>query len=383
MSAPYPRILFVDHAAVLGGAELSLLDLARAHAGAARVVLLGDGPFRRVLEQAGVATQLLPAPALMTVGREDAAPGWRVWAGLGSAALRLLPAIAEHEVIHCNSQKAFAAAAVAGRFARRPVLWHLRDMLTADHFSAAMRRMAVTTANLFAARVICNSRATADAFAAAGGDPRRVRVLYNGIDPSPFRCEAAPAARARLGWAERPTVGCFSRLSPWKGQHVLVRALADLPGVQAVFVGDALFGEDAYAAGLRRQAEDLGLGGRVRFTGFRPDVPELMAACDLIVHTSVAPEPFGRVIVEGMLAGRPVIAADAGGAREIVIGGETGLLVPPGDAAALAGAAAALLADPARAQAFASRGRARARTRFSRAGMLAGFAAILRGLDPV
>jgi glycosyltransferase involved in cell wall biosynthesis len=306
----------------------------------------------------------------------------RAWGGLGSAALRLLPLMAVHDVVHCNSQKAFAAAAAAAWLARRPVLWHLRDMLTPEHFSAAMRRLAVRTANLFAARVVCNSQATARAFVAAGGHARLVRVLYNGIDASAFADEPPSAARDALGLVEGFTVGCFSRLSPWKGQHVLLQALGELPGVRALVVGEALFGEEEYARGLRRQAERLGVADRVRFLGFRSDVPRLMAACDVIAHTSVAPEPFGRVIVEGMLAGRPVVATDAGGAREIVAHAENGLLVPPGDAAALAAAIRSLRADPARARALAASGRRLALDRFSRAGMARGFGEVVREVWP-
>jgi glycosyltransferase involved in cell wall biosynthesis len=143
--------------------------------------------------------------------------------------------------------------------------------------------------------------------------------------------------------------------------------------VHGLIVGDALFGEDAYAADLQRKAADLGLGDRVHFLGFRRDVPKLMAACDIIVHTSVAPEPFGRMVVEGMLSGRPVIASDAGGVREIVTDGRTGRLTPPGDARALAEVLRATLDDAEVSRNMADAGRAWARDRFSRERMLLDF----------
>ena len=85
-----------------------------------------------------------------------------------------------------------------------------------------------------------------------------------------------------------------------------------------ILVGDALFGEQDYVKQLHQQIEELQLQNRVKFLGFRNDIPLLMAACDLVAHTSTSPEPFGRVIVEAMLSGTPVVAAASGGAVELV-----------------------------------------------------------------
>jgi glycosyltransferase involved in cell wall biosynthesis len=101
-------------------------------------------------------------------------------------------------------------------------------------------------------------------------------------------------------------------------------------------VGDALFGEQDYVQQLHQQVAKLGLETRVQFLGFRFDIVPLMSACDLIAHTSTAPEPLGRVIIEGMLCGRPVVAADAGGATELVEPGRTGWLFAPNNVQQLA-----------------------------------------------
>jgi glycosyltransferase involved in cell wall biosynthesis len=111
-------------------------------------------------------------------------------------------------------------------------------------------------------------------------------------------------------------------------------------------VGDALFGEQAYAATLHARAAQPDLAGRVHFLGFRSDIPALMCSMDIIAHTSTAPEPFGLVIVEAMLARRPVIATAAGGALEIVLRQQTGLLVAPGSIAELHDALSYILANP-------------------------------------
>ncbi|MFP3186298.1 MAG: glycosyltransferase family 4 protein, partial [Paraburkholderia sp.] len=144
--------------------------------------------------------------------------------------------------------------------------------------------------------------------------------------------------------------GLFGRLAPWKGQHVALEALARLPELHLVLVGSALFGEEAYAESLREQAARLGVGERLQFAGFRDDMPAWMKAVDVILHTSTEPEPFGRVIIEGMAAGRPVIAAAAGGVKEIVRHRKNGWLVPPGNVEALTEAIDILHAAPELAQ---------------------------------
>jgi glycosyltransferase involved in cell wall biosynthesis len=273
-----------------------------------------------------------------------------------------------YDVLYANSQKAFVIGAVAGKLANKPVVWHLHDILTAEDFSRAHRWLAVNLANRMVARVLANSKASAAAFAESGGQPRRVRVVYNGIDPAPFesvRPTEVDALREELNPARVPLVGVFGRLAPWKGQHVLLEALTHLPKVHALVVGEALFGEYAYRKALLERAKALGVANRVRFLGFRQDIPRLMRLSDVVVHTSTAPEPFGRVIVEGMLARKPVMATRAGATVEIIEDGVNGVLVSPDDAKALGRALADLLADPARARALAEAGHLSALERFS------------------
>lgn len=373
-----PKVLFTDHAGVLGGAELSLLDIAAHFAASSAVLLFADGPFRGRLEQAGVQVRLVHAPQAVSgvskqgrLGRDLRAVG-----GVLKLAWSVARQARAFDVLYANSQKSLVISAVAGQIARRPVIWHLRDMLarTSD-FSSAHLRLVITLANRFTARVIANSQATAAAFVQSGGRTERIRVVYNGIDAAAF--DAAPreesaALRQTLGLGDQPVVGVFSRLAPWKGQHILLEALPTLPGVHALLVGEALFGEDAYAERLQQQARTLNIAERVHFLGFCCNIPALMRLVDVVVHTSTSPEPFGRVLVEGMLARRPVVATRAGAAVEIIDDRRTGRLTPPGDAAALAAVLQELLDDRAEAAALATRGRATAEQRFSLPALLSG-----------
>lgn len=372
-----PRALFVDHAGVLGGAELCLLDIARYYPGTAKVLLFADGPFRRRLERAGVAVEVLRAPGVVEGIRREEGSGrsLRAAPAVLRLGLRLARAARGYDVIYANSQKASVVGALAGRIARKPVIWHLHDIMTAEHFSRTHRRLAIAVGNGLVRRVVANSVATAEAFAQSGGEAGKVRVVYNGIDPSPYDSVApaeVEALRRELGLDGSPVVGLFSRLAPWKGQHVLIEALTRLPGVHALLVGGALFGEHAYAESLREQAVGRGVADRVHFLGFREDVPGLMRLSNVVVHASVAPEPFGRMIVEGMLARRPVVASRSGGATEIVEDGVSGALVPPGDPGALAAALNDLLANAPKSRAMAATGYANALDRFSLQAMIDG-----------
>ena len=372
------KTLYLSHAAALGGAELYLHDYLKycgsnRHNQGSKVLLFAEGEFAASLRAVGAEVEVVAAPQkLLGVTRE--ARGYKslgVASGLLALARKVARTAADYDVIFANSQKAFMVGALAALTSRKPLVWCLHDILTAEHFSAANRKLVITLANLTGALVVANSQATADAFVEAGGRAAKVRVVYNGIDVDAYHKSGAaadPAAtdlRRNLGIGDAPVVGVFSRLSAWKGQHVLLEALTELPGVHVVLVGDALFGEDAYAERLREQTQRWGLGDRVHFLGFRRDIPELMRCVDIVAHTSVTAEPFGRVVVEGMLSAKPVIATRAGAIPEIISDGETGLMVEPGNASALAAAISATLTAPERAAALGTAARRAARERFS------------------
>lgn len=333
------KILFLDQSGQLAGAELCLLDIAKSYRDRCLVGLFTDGAFRQILEENQIPVQVLASNAI-AVRKES---GWLH--GLSSLG-QLLPLVLKvaqlshhYDVIYANTQKALVVGAFASLLSRRPLVYHLHDILSTDHFSPTNRRLAVTLANHVVSQVITVSQATKAAFIAAGGRPELAEVVYNGFDPQAYhydRTQVEPL-KHQLGLDGKFVVGHFSRLSPWKGQHVLIEALEFCPEhVIALIVGDALFGEQEYVQALQAQVADKGLQARVRFLGFQPDVVPLMHSCDVITHTSIAPEPFGRVIVEAMLCGRPVIATQLGSALELANSGLPCRLVAPGNSLELA-----------------------------------------------
>jgi glycosyltransferase involved in cell wall biosynthesis len=183
----------------------------------------------------------------------------------------------------------------------------------------------------------------------------RVSVVHNGIDPQPY-LSAEPA--------DLPVppgvfvVGTVAHLSPKKGFAELLRAAARVPGAHFVIAGDGPMRPELARAA---QAE---LKGRLHLLGWREDVPALMRRIDAYCLPSRR-EPFGLVLVEAMAAGRPVVAFRSGGAPEVVVDGETGLLAPPGDADALAACIQRLAGDPQLRRRLGDAGRSRALSHFT------------------
>jgi glycosyltransferase involved in cell wall biosynthesis len=337
-----PRILFLDQSGSLGGAELCLLDIAKTYRDHCSIALFSDGPFRHLLETHDINVQIVgkKAIALTKDGtlRQSLSAIGETWPRITAIAT----AARQYDLIYANTPKALVIGAIASLLAQKPLIYHLHDIISPEHFSPINIQLLIRLANSRALHIIANSEASRTAFIQSGGKSDCISVIYNGFDPNQYAIDPLlrPQIRNLWNWPkDQFIIGHFSRLSPWKGQHILLEALKYCPEeIVAVFVGDALFGEDDYRSMLIEKVEALGLGDRVKFLGFQAQVPDLMSACDLITHTSTAPEPFGRVIVEAMLTGIPVIAAGAGGALEIVEHNRTGWLTPPDDAQALAAA---------------------------------------------
>jgi glycosyltransferase involved in cell wall biosynthesis len=387
MNSPGRQLLFLTHAGDPGGAEYKMIDLCRAAGPSAEVMLLQHGSLEALLRGHQIRYSVAPmSRAARSVRKEGgllsilkAVPGTLAMVGSVVRAGRRSGALV------CFSQKSFVLASLAKAFMRRPIVWFMNDILSPEHFSPWLIRMLVAVSRYSADHVVLNSQASLSAWTRAGGRVRNVSVIYPGTDESdnPDRLKHAEdvASYKRQYCPEgRPLIGMFGRISRWKGQHVFLKAIARLPQVNAIVVGGSLFDEEAYEKSVRQLAKELGIEHRVTFTGHVSDVMTRMAACDVVAHCSTAPEPFGLVIVQAMLAGVPVIASDAGGAREIVTEGRTGQLTPLQDDAALANAIRRYLDDPRWSIDLAREARERAKEKFSGAAMANGFFRVLESL---
>jgi starch synthase (maltosyl-transferring) len=210
---------------------------------------------------------------------------------------------------------------------------------------------------------------------ATGG---RIRVIPNGVDVERF-AHGAPRAQTRLALGvpdDAPVLLAVGELTTRKDPQLLLDALARLHahGLRPCLL---LAGDGAERPRLEQRASELRLAEHVRFLGFRTDVPDLLAAADLLVHAAHL-EGFGYAVAEAMAAGLAVVATKASSIPEIVVDGETGLLFPPGDADALAAAVETYLGDPERRARDGARGRERVRTEFSRSRRLEELEGFLR-----
>ena len=383
------KVLFVSHAAGRGGAELFLRDvISRFSSLDASALFFQDGPIVADIRSSGIPTLVLGAkgrPVTLKRGSGFVAL-LRAAPDLVATVLRLVGVVRRYDIVCANSQKAFFLAAIAARLTGRPFVWILHDIVTDPSFSRSMRMAIRIFVRHFTSLVIVNSEASGRALSAIGAAPGKMVVVYNGFDAPAAAPDQRQAVRARI-FAEIdardvPTVGLFGRVARWKGQHVLIDALGRHPDLQAFIVGDATYEDESYERGLRRQVEETGCAGRVHFLGFRSDVVTLMEAVDVVAHTSITPEPFGRVIVEAMARGRPVVAARGGGVDEIVRDGIDGLLVASGDAPALGMAIRRLIDDPDLARTIGRAGHVTARDRFAIATTMTRLEEALRGMLP-
>lgn len=282
------------------------------------------------------------------------------------AALRLARVIRESkaDVVHLgNGVRANFDGVLACLLTRTPCVCHVKGF---EKYSDRERWAA-----RYIDALVPMTRAVEEHCAAGGIRGRTTRVIYDALDESHYRADREPAdVRAEIGLHNGdPCVGVAGNIQEWKGQKVLVEAMAkvvrQVPAARALIIGGVHRAGAAYNDELEQQIRGLQLGDSVLITGFRRDIANVMNALDVVVHTSVRPEPFGRVILEGMLLGKPVVASAAGGVPELIEDGETGFLIRPGDADALAERLVTLLKNPQLRDRIGRKSQAWARQRFS------------------
>lgn len=327
------RVLFASHTGHVSGGEHSLLDLLAAlPTGVSAEVACPPGDLARRLPRShpipgtDASLRLHPLFTPRAVARMARA-GWR---------LRAIARRTGADVVHANSIRAGLVALVARAAGGPPVVVHVRDRLP----DGRLGRLTLALLTRFAAAVVGNSEYTLD------GVPKGGRALRAAV-PSPVDLARFDPSRVdrvrtreRLGLGvDTPVLGVVGQLTPWKAQDDAIRILrgvrAGIPDATLLLAGTAKFVSEetrydnrTFVGALHAMCADFGLDGAVRFLGEREDVPDLLAALDVLLVPSWA-EPFGRVVIEGMAMGIPVIATAEGGPAEIVEDGADGVLLPP------------------------------------------------------
>lgn len=286
------------------------------------------------------------------------------------------------DIVHVRSRAPAWSALWAARAAKVPLVATYHGAYEAKSALKRLYNSAMVRADL----VIANSAFTASAIRAQYEvDASRLIVIPRGADLQRFDPASVSGQRVAAiaqNWGVNPEEGALrlllpARLTPWKGHDTAIEAISRLAGgargggtgqrrkLQLIFAGDAQ-GRDDFASGLRRDIETRGVRDLIQLVGHCTDMAAAYAWSDAVLAPSTRPEAFGRVAAEAGAMGKPVIASDHGGAREVVVDGETGFLTPPGDVAALADAieAIAVMTPPSR-HAMGTRARERIASAFS------------------
>lgn len=377
---PAFRLLVVNHAVELGGAErvlFRLLDTLDPELFEPSLACPFEGPVTEEARRRDIPLYLgHPSARLLAIKRQSLGKDRLSMAAysfdMAASVVRLARLVRSEgfDLVLTNSAKADIYGTMAARLAGRPSVMRLHDIVDYQAFNRINVWLLKNTARLLANRVITVSRATENAMADLGVPRSKLVTVYNGIDLE-AEGTAVDGARVRreLGIeAAAPLAGLVGRLVDWKGPDYFIKAAArvaaGVPGARFALIGDAVFGEKGYVDSLKELAGSLGIADRVVFTGFRDDVSRIIASLDVLVHASTLPDPLPTVLVEAMARSRPVVASDAGGVPEIVADGVTGFTVPPRDTGAIAEAMAALLSDPEKARRMGLAGLERARELF-------------------
>jgi len=350
------RVLFFDHTAKMSGGERSLLlildkiDKTRFYP---LLVTPEEGPLTREAVSRGIDVTIIGLPTAV-IERKRSKTGIIF---LLFSFIALVPAVVKLvllirkcsiDLVYTNSQKAHLIGLCAGLCAGVPVIWHFRDIVTEAH----LRKLMSYSGALFATGIIAISRAVAAQFTICSRVSGKVMVIHNAIDISDFqkrKRESHADLRKEFHLPEKSVIiASVGQIAEWKGQEYCIYAARELvrrfDNVYFFIIGKPLFKEENYNIHIHTLVKELNLEQRVFFTGFRRDIPALMHEVNFLLHTPVEPEPFGRVLIEAMAAGTPVVAFDNGATAE-VLRGNMGLLVRPLDTRGIIKAISILLKD--------------------------------------
>jgi glycosyltransferase involved in cell wall biosynthesis len=371
------KILYISHSAELYGAEqclLLLLDNLDKDRFSPVVVLPKDGPLKQKLVDISIPVEIIPSIRSWLSRKNQI---WRLLLLIAIipfvlfSVLRLRRLIAAYDIalVHTNSL-VIIDGALAARLSKIPHIWHAREILipeTAHKFFLGPQA-AISIIEHLSDRVIAISDAVHQNFRQAI-QPSQIETIYDGVETATRSTLARHQIRQTLGVSDDiPLIGEIAQINPVKGYEDLVIAAAIVRQVipNAVFIG---VGNSSKADLLYKQRiidliKQYNLQDSFKLIGFRDDIPEILSALDLLILPSRY-EPFGRVLIEAMAAGKPVVGTQVGGIPEIIEDGVTGLLVPPYSPNALAKAITTILQDPARAQQMGRAGQQRVQTHFN------------------
>ena len=373
-------VVFVESAAAMGGVQFSTLYLAQQLDSAMwqpLVVCPEEGDLTDACRDSGIAVHSLDCPKMRAtsfqIGRNFVrVPNPVNWAWDGWAILivarklaRLLQQLNPDVVV----TKGLFSHFYGGLAARRlgiPCVWHVQDFIS-ERFWKLYQRFFGQVARWIPDHVVVDGASISRQLHRTVQD--RITVIHNGVDTKVFRPDVdGQGIRRELGIpVDAMVIGHAGRITPWKGQHYLVEAFArvatGMENIYLLLVGAPVFDSDTYLRELVKLTSKLGLNHRVKFAGYRQDMPVALAAMDIFAFTSVEKDTCPLTLLSAMSSGLPIIAFDIEGVQEVLPDGEQ-FLVPVGRVDALAGSIAKLLSNAALRRQLAASARGRAEAKF-------------------
>ena len=354
------KVLYVSPVGERGGAETVLLNILKHHdleRFTPIACVLKEGPLVEQMRRLGVRTFVFPTTRFRDIRRTLRVVG----------EIRRVVKNEDVDIVFGNMAMGHLYGGLASFGTRAKRVWFQHGIPKRND------PVSWLAALLPAERIYANSRASLQAQERFRSRAKKVQILYPGLDAASLSDAdgSSPPLKQQFGIPEgAPVVAMVARFQRWKGQHVFIQAAAEVrhrfPNVRFLLIGDTLFGlEPGYKKDLKALVERLGLSQHVIFTGFRNDVPTVLKEVVIVVHPPILPEPFGLAVAEALLMRKPVVASNQGGPSEIVVDGETGFLVPPGDAKALAEKVLLLLSNEDLRRRMGKRGRAMILERFT------------------
>jgi len=381
-------ILFVHQSADLYGSDRVLLSMVVGldHDRFHPIVLIPcEGPLMEVLHRRGIEVHVIP---LVVVGRSTFSV-----CGIFGLLFRILTSVISMrrllrdrtvDVVHSNTV-AVLSGAIWAWWKRVPHVWHVHEIITEPRAAVWFFAMSLQIAS---EKIVCVSYAVKEWIIRARPDlEKRISVIWNGTEDKDTQGDGYPECKQPVSDSnDDVVVALVGRINRWKGQRLLVEAASKLweqsiRNIQFLIVGSPPPGQEHFLDALNNTINSSPAHEKITVMDYREDIKCIWQSCDIAVVPSEEPEPFGLVALEAMASGKPVVASNHGGLKEIVEDGETGILIEPRNADALASAITRLSKDTILREKMGNRGKYVLQEKFSMSKFITSFTELFNSVE--
>ena len=347
------NILYIIHSCQISGAEIvliNLLNLVKQKNIYPVVVLPQNGKLAKKIRKEKIQVKIVPLPFLVRTYNPLILINYFINYLSFSKSLYKIIKKNQIRIIHANSFRAAFYSLLVAKLLKIPLVWHMHDILDYRLFN----KIFIKLTSFGASKIICVSKAVKENLIIFGVNSEKCRVIYNSIDKNKFLNTNVIYGKFRKEFnipQDAILIGSIGQIAEWKGQEIFLNSISKVlikyPKVKFTIVGDVISEkEERYKKTLKRFVKKNNLEKVVFFTGFRENISQIITDLNIIVHTSIKPDPLPTVIIEAMALGKPVIATNVGGVHELINHNLNGLIIPPKDPQKLSQAILKMLNNP-------------------------------------